>query len=245
MCLYGTLCWSGGGGVCWWHLMQRLSFWVLALLRLLNFACRLDLVFVGFQLRFTTPLFRNATVRSYLVSTLWSFALYHRARPVFDAHRFAPVRTGSHRFAPVRTDSFRVKRLLVKALVCMNVCLCLCCFCVSVLSVCVCVYLCLFLCVSVGFYLSLSAYACSCLFLSVAVCFLHFLFVFHLLRTQHIISISIISFLFIIRIMLNTSSTYNISFTSSLHSLYNNTRVTCSSALSGHPPSSFCSDDEA
>ena len=73
MCLYGTLCWSGGGGVCWWHLMQRLSFWVLALLRLLNFACSLDLVFVGFQLRFTTPVFRNATVRSYLVSTLWSF----------------------------------------------------------------------------------------------------------------------------------------------------------------------------
>lgn len=53
--------------------MQRLSFWVLALLRLLNFACSLDLVFVGFQLRFTTPVFRIATVQSYLVSTLWSF----------------------------------------------------------------------------------------------------------------------------------------------------------------------------
>ena len=48
-------------------------------------------------------------------------------------------------------------------------------------------------------------------------CFLHFLFVFHLLRIQHIISI--ISFLFIIWIMLNTSSTYNMSFMYSLHSL--------------------------
>ena len=38
-----------------------------------NFACSLDLVFVGFQLRFTTPVFRIATVQSYLVSTLWSF----------------------------------------------------------------------------------------------------------------------------------------------------------------------------
>ena len=41
-----------------------------------------------------------------------------------------------------------------------------------------------------------------------------------------------ISFLFIIWIMINTSSTYNISFMYSLHSLYNNTRVTCSSAPS-------------
>ena len=39
--------------------------------------------------------------------------------------------------------------------------------------------------------------------------------------------------------MINTSSTYNISFMYSLHSLYNNTRVTCSSALSGHPSSSL------
>ena len=39
--------------------------------------------------------------------------------------------------------------------------------------------------------------------------------------------------------MINTSSTYNISFMCSLHSLYNNTRVTCSSALSGHPSSSL------
>ena len=74
-------------------------------------------------------------------------------------------------------------------------------------------------------------------FLSVAVCFLHFLFVFHLRRIEHIISI--ISFPFIIWIMINTSSTYNISFMSSLHFLYNNTRVTCSSALSGHPSSSL------
>ena len=87
-----------------------------------------------------------------------------------------------------------------------------------------------------GLYLSLSVYACSYLFLSVAACFLLFLFVFHLLRIQHIISI--ISFLFIIWVMLNTSSTYNMSFMYSLHSLYNNTRVTCSSALSGHPSSS-------
>ena len=89
-----------------------------------------------------------------------------------------------------------------------------------------------------GLYLSLSVYACSCLFSSVAVCFLHFLFVFYLLRIEHIISI--ISFLFIIWIMISSSSTYNISFTYSLHFLYNNTRVTCSSALSGHPSSSFC-----
>ena len=68
-------------------------------------------------------------------------------------------------------------------------------------------------------------------------CTLFLIFVFHLLRIQHIISI--ISFLFIIWIMLNTSSTYNMSFMYSLHSLYNNTRVTCSSALSGHPSSSF------
>ena len=47
-----------------------------------------------------------------------------------------------------------------------------------------------------------------------------------------------LSFLFIIWIMINTSSTYNISFMYSLHSLFNNTRVTCSSALSGHPSSS-------
>ena len=46
-----------------------------------------------------------------------------------------------------------------------------------------------------------------------------------------------ISFLFIIWIMINTPSTYSISFMYSLHSLYNNTRVTCSSALSGHPSS--------
>ena len=86
--------------------------------------------------------------------------------------------------------------------------------------------------------LSISVYyACSCLFLSVAVCFLHFLFVFHLLRIEYIISI--ISFLFIIWIMINTSSTYNISFMYSLHSLDNNTRVTCSSALSGRPSSSY------
>ena len=38
--------------------------------------------------------------------------------------------------------------------------------------------------------------------------------------------------------MPNTSSTYNITSMSSLHSLYNNARVTCSSALSGHPSSS-------
>ena len=76
----------------------------------------------------------------------------------------------------------------------------------------------------------------SCLFLSVAACFLHFPFVFHLLRIEHIISI--ISFLFIIWIMINTSSTYNISFMYSLHYLYNNPRVTCSSALLGHPSSS-------
>ena len=99
----------------------------------------------------------------------------------------------------------------------------------------------LFLCVSVGLYLSLSVYACSCLLFSVAVCFLHFLFVFHLLRIEHVISIN--SFLFIIWIMINTYSTWNISFMCSLHSLYNlnlynNTRVTCSSALSGHPSSS-------
>ena len=68
-------------------------------------------------------------------------------------------------------------------------------------------------------------------------CFLHFLFVFHLLRIQHIISI--ISFLFIIWIMLNTSSTYNMSLMYSLLSLYSNTRVTWSSALSGHPSSSL------
>ena len=39
--------------------------------------------------------------------------------------------------------------------------------------------------------------------------------------------------------MINTSSAYNISFMCSLHSLYHNTRVTCSSALLGHPSSSF------
>ena len=102
---------------------------------------------------------------------------------------------------------------------------------------CPCVNLCLFLCVSVGLYLSLSVYACSCLFLSLAVSFLHFLSVVHLLRIQHIISI--FSFLFITWIMINTSSTYNTSFMYSLHSLSNNTRATCSSALSGHPSSSF------
>ena len=61
--------------------------------------------------------------------------------------------------------------------------------------------------------------------------------VFHLFRIEHIISI--ISFLFIIWIMINTSSTYNISSMYSLHSLHNNTRVTCSSALSGHRSSSL------
>ena len=39
--------------------------------------------------------------------------------------------------------------------------------------------------------------------------------------------------------MLNTSSTYNMSSMYSSHSLDNNTRVTCSPALSGHPSSSF------
>lgn len=89
--------------------------------------------------------------------------------------------------------------------------------------------------VSVGLYISV----CLCLFMSVFGCrslFLALSFVFRLLRMEHIISI--ISFLFIIWSMINTSSTYNISFMY-LHSLYNNTRVTCSSALSGHPSSSF------
>ena len=51
---------------------------------------------------------------------------------------------------------------------------------------------------------------------------------------------SIISFLFIIWTIINTFSTYNISCLYSLHSLCNNnTRVTCSSAHSGHPSSSI------
>ena len=62
-----------------------------------------------------------------------------------------------------------------------------------------------------------------------------------LFSNLRVYQVSIVSFLFIIWIMINTSSTYNISFMYSLHSLYNNTRVTCSSAVSGHPSSSFLS----
>ena len=91
-----------------------------------------------------------------------------------------------------------------------------------------------FLWVSIYLCLSVPAHVCfcpsqcvSCTFFSSFICW------------EANIIISIISFLFIILIMINTSSTYNISFMSSLHVLYNNTRVTCSSALSVHPSSSF------
>ena len=122
----------------------------------------------------------------------------------------------------------------------LDACVCVCvCKCVCVQKR-LCVHLCLFLCVSVGLYLSLSVYACSCLFLSVAVCFLQFLFVFHMLRIQHIISITS---LFIIWVM--PQYIFNLQhilcFVYSLHSLYHSTRVTCSSTLSGHPSSSCCS----
>ena len=89
-------------------------------------------------------------------------------------------------------------------------------------------------------YLSLSVYACSCLFLSVAVCFLRFLFVFICWESN--ISFQVF-LLLIIWIMINASSAHNISSMYSLHFLYNSTRVTWSSALSGHPSSSFfCSE---
>ena len=108
-----------------------------------------------------------------------------------------------------------------------------------------CVLLFLFLSVSItiGLYLSLSVCAGSCLFLSAAVYLSIFLYFFvFLLRIRH--SISIVSCLLIIWIMINTSSAYNVYLLCAPGSLYDNTRVACSSALSGHPSSSYFNNNK-
>ena len=87
-----------------------------------------------------------------------------------------------------------------------------------------------------GLYLSLFVYACSCLFLSVAVCFLHLPFFFYLLRIEHIISIfPSVHHLNHDQYIVNLQQIFYVLLTS----LYKNTRVTCSSTLSGHVSSSL------
>ena len=124
------------------------------------------------------------------------------------------------------------------------------CFCVSLfmfclVCVCVCVHLCLLPGVFVGLYLSASVYGCLgvifCLWQPVpCTFFLSYIClesnISSLLSPFSIISflfITLISFLFINWIRINTFTTVFLCTTS------NNTRVTCSSALSGHPSSSF------
>ena len=148
---------------------------------------------------------------------------------------------------------------------CLSLCVCVCVslsvsvWCLSVWCVCVCACLCLCVCVSVCASvpvcpcrsLSLSLYiyiyiyidisVCLCLFVSVLVCrslslSVSFCLCLFLLRIQR--SISIISSLLIIWIMLKTSFAYNITLRCSLPFLYTNKRVTLSSTLSRHQPSS-------
>ena len=112
------------------------------------------------------------------------------------------------------------------------------CMCVGVF-VCVSVRASVF--VSVCLCVSPSISVCLCLFmsvfLSVAVCFLHFLSVFHLLRIQTYHLYDLLSYPepWSIHLQLTTHllCTPYILFKKS------NTRVGCSSALSGHPSSSF------
>ena len=141
--------------------------------------------------------------------------------------------------------------------ICVCLCVCLCDFCLSCVCVCVGTSVCVSVCVCA------SAFVCRCLCgsLSISVHLCLFMSLSYL-SNQHIVWFSLflalsfclpsvsnpayhlysllsvhhlISFLFITWIMINTPSTHN---TYCLCTTSNNTRVTCSSALSGQPSSS-------